>query len=132
MNKILTLSLLSLAFMTPAHASDFQFCDMEGTIESVILQPGNRDRVFRLSVGVSSAKPDTRTTHGYTDCSEYVGNTIVFQLQLPKQLGQPSTGDFISFNYSAVDGFDSNGEFAGTSINISLRGYKSASRQNGR
>ena len=134
MRKILLLPIALSAFWPSAHASDFRFCDMAGTVQSVTLRPGDKGRVFDFAVLVSSAQPEKgeRGKMGYTDCSEFVGEKIEIRLQLPKRFGQPGSGDHIAFNYSAVDGFDANGEFAGTFIDAKLHSYQGASSPAGR
>jgi hypothetical protein len=128
--------LVALIFSFPAHtvlASDFRFCDMEGTVSEAILHKGNRARVYDFSVLVSSARPEKgeRGKMGYTDCSEFVGKKVGFRLQLPNHVGRPISGDFIAFNYSAVDGFGADGNFAGTFINASLHSYQSVNSRPG-
>ena len=61
---------------------------------------------------------------GYTDCSEFVREKVEIRLQLPERFGQPHPGDQIAFNYSAIDGFDANGNFAGTSVDATLISYQ--------
>ena len=110
-----------------AHGSDFRYCDLQGVVQSAVAHPGGRARDFDFTVLVSAAKPESgkKARTGYTDCSEFVGERIDIRLRLPKRHGEPLAGDTIGFNYSAVDGFDAEGNFAGTSIQASLLSYRS-------
>jgi hypothetical protein len=126
--KIFFLSLLALAASVPSatFASDFRFCDMEGEVQKAILNAGNKARVFDLVVLVSASHVEKgeRGKMGYTDCSEYIGESVEIRLQVPDKHGEPAQGDFVAFNYSAIDGFDDRGKFVGTSISAVLHSYR--------
>ncbi len=109
-----------------AVASDFRFCDMEGTVQKATLVPGSKARTFDLVVFVSASRVEKgeRGELGYTDCSEFLGETVEIRLHLPETDGEPGKGDFVAFNYSAIDGFGSRGEFIGTYINAALHEYR--------
>jgi hypothetical protein len=134
--KALSLSLSVFVASLPslAFASDFRFCDMEGTVQKADLHVGNKARVFDLVVLVSSSHVEKGEfgKMGYTDCSEFVGKNVEIRLQIPAMYGKLANGDFVSFNYSAVDGFGPGGKYVGTSISAVLHNYQKSPAAAGR
>src|SRR5688572_18822852 len=115
-----------------AQASDFRFCEMEGTLQAAVPHPGQKARVYDLEVAVATANVDKSVQiGGYTDCSEFVGEVVEVRLQIPRRFAPPVAGDKVRFRYSRVDGFDAGGNFAGTSINASLTRYQRPSTRAG-
>lgn len=114
-----------LFFCPAAWASGFLFCDVEGVIEAVMPHPGREARVFDLSILVSAARQERgeRGKWSQSDCGELVGKPLAVRFKIPMGFGKPHPGRRLVFNYSAVDGFDGNGHYAGTSINVSFRRY---------
>ena len=125
-----------MLFLCPAsasQASDFRFCEMEGTVQAATAYPGKKARVFDMKVAVATAQVDeSAEIDGYTDCSEFVGEIVEIRLQIPRGFAPAASGDKLSFKYSQVDGFDASGNFAGTSINASLTNYERPSTPSGR
>lgn len=130
---ILTATVLAL-WLPAASASDFRFCDMEGTVQTAEpVRSGDVKRAFELSVLVADAQRENgdRGKMGYTDCLEFIGETVEIKLQIPEHLGDPVPGDRIDFNYSAIDGFGVNGAYIGTFVNASLHSYKGVAPRTG-
>lgn len=125
---------VTMFLLCPAsQASDFRFCDMEGTVQTAAPHPGKKPRVYDLMVGVSTAHVDQRSDiGGYTDCSEFVGGVVEVRLQIPRRFAPPVTGDKIRFKYSQVDGSDAGGNFSGSSTNASLTSYRRPTTPPGR
>jgi hypothetical protein len=116
-----------------SQASDFRFCEMEGTVRAAAPHQGKKARVYDLEVAVATAHVDkSAEIGGYTDCNEYVGGVVEIRLQIPRRFAPPAAGDKLTFKYSQIDGFDSSGNFAGTSINASLKNYQRPSTPSGR
>lgn len=122
--KTLAAGLLFFLF-SASQASDFRFCEMEATLQAAAPYSGKKARVFDLKVAVDTAQVDESSEFGgYTDCSEFVGESVEIRLQIPRRFAPPAMGDKISFKYSQVDGFDASGNYLGTSINASLTSYQ--------
>ncbi len=134
MRKTLLIGVALAASCFPLCASDFRFCDMEGSVQKATLHSDSTDGVFELSVLVSSARPEkgARGDMGYSDCKEFIGQAIEIQLQIPARFGHPGPGDWVAFNYSAVDGFDADGEFSGQQVDVSFHDYRAAAQRAGR
>ncbi|MBL8260778.1 MAG: hypothetical protein JNM58_00025 [Xanthomonadaceae bacterium] len=129
-----TLASVVMFFLCSAsQASDFRFCEMEGTVQASAPYPGKKARVFDLEVAVATARVDkSAEIDGCTDCSEFIGEVVEIRLQIPRRFAPPAAGDKITFKYSQIDGFDAGGNFAGTSINASLTDYQRPSTPPGR
>ena len=130
--KILA-SVVMFFLCSASQASDFRFCEMEGTVQSAAPYQGKKAGVYDLEVAVDSAHVDkSNEIGGYTDCNEFVGEVVEIRLKIPRQFAQPAAGVKVAFKYSQVDGFDASGNFAGTSINASLTSYQRPSTPPGR
>jgi hypothetical protein len=130
MQRVILTAIVLALWLPPASASGMRFCDLKGTIQTAeAIRSADVDRAFDLSVLIADSQLE-KGRHGkmgYTDCREFVGETIVIRLQIPERLGDPSPGDLVAFNYSAIDGFGVNGGYAGTSVNASLHTYNGVS-----
>jgi|JI10StandDraft_1071094.scaffolds.fasta_scaffold714355_1 hypothetical protein len=116
-----------------SQASGFRFCELEGTVQAAAPYSGKKARVFDLKVAVDTAQVDENSEFGgYTDCSEFVGESVEIRLQIPRRFAQPAVEDGLSFKYSQVDGFDARGNYVGTSINASLTSYQRPNASLGR
>ena len=90
-----------------AEASWFEFCRMEGVVESAVPAVDRAPRMFDFKVNVASARADNDAASGsYTDCSEYIGRNVEVTLRLPRKHGRPKVGDRIVITRSVVDGVD--------------------------
>ena len=79
-----------------AEASWFEFCRMEGLVESATPATSRGPRMFDFRVNVASAKVDNdAASESYTDCLEYIGRNVEATLHLPRKHGQPKAGDRI-------------------------------------
>lgn len=106
MKVVATVVLLSV-LMLPwrADASWFEFCRMEGVVESVMPTIDGTQRSFDFRVAVSAARRDeTAALESYTDCEQYVGNPVELTLVLPHH-DQPAVGDRVVFTRSLANGF---------------------------
>lgn len=109
--------LASLFGATPARASWFEFCDIQGVVRQV---EHVGDSTMRIVVDVTQASR-SRGALGrmsYIDCSEYVGRPLDADFDSPRRNRLPSVGDLVSFSRSAIDTFNAQGEFAGTTVTI--------------
>ncbi|WP_448229716.1 hypothetical protein [Pseudoxanthomonas mexicana] len=103
-----TVVLLSVVMLPlRAEASWFEFCRMEGLVESARSAVDRTPRMFDFKVNVVSAQVDKdAVSESYTDCFEYIGRNVEVTLRLPRKHGQPKVGDRIVITRSVVDGFD--------------------------
>lgn len=106
--KVATAVVLLSAAMLPlrAEASWFEFCRMEGLVESATPTTDAGHRSFDFRVIVSSARRDeTARPESYMDCAEYAGNSVLLRVDLSLYHGKPAAGDKIVFTRSVVNGF---------------------------
>lgn len=108
MNVVTAVILLSTSLLPfRAEASWFEFCRMEGLVQSVTPTTDGPPRSFDFKVNVSSARTDDDAAReSYTDCLEYIGRDVEVTLRLPRKYGQPRAGERIVITRSLVDGFD--------------------------
>ena len=129
--KVLTAIVLVSTFMLPlrAEASWFEFCRMEGVVESVMPTIDGNQRSFDFRVVVSAARRDeTAALESYTDCAQYVGSPVELTLVLPRH-DQPAAGDRIVFTRSLVNGFsDPETSEVASSVQVKLLAYHRAGR----
>lgn len=120
MKSILSFLLFTLAAVSPGYASDFRYCDMVGTIEAIEPKAKNKVPKVALAVRVTAAHREAGPNgkDSYTDCSEFVGETLQLLKRMPKRLGKPVAGNELKFNYSSADYVDATGGYAGTAIKI--------------
>ena len=114
-----------------ARASWFEFCDLEGTVQSVREHPKG---TFELTVQVEKASRAKRLgEESYTDCHEHSGKLLDAAFTTSELPRTPVVGDNISFSRSVVDGFsEANGAYAGTSINTRLHSLRKQNAAVGR
>jgi len=118
----------ALLLANGAHASWFEFCDIEGEIEKVE-RPSKTE--YALTVHVAQAvraKEDGDSS--YTDCHEHDDEHLQAYFLVRELPRAPHVGDVISFSRSAVDGFSQSGAFAGTSVRTTLHALHARSRTN--
>ena len=101
--------LLLLTLPASAQASYFEFCELEGTIASEPTQSPASKREVLVTLHVESVRErrDRKLRlNSYTDCSNYVGTAVTFELRLPG-FGRKSSvraGDTLSVLRSIYDG----------------------------
>ena len=129
----LVAGLFALLSSSGAAASDFEYCELAGTVQSAELQPGPRARVFKLRLVLTAAQGQSGANgeDSYTDCKDRIGKELQVKLQLPRRYGKPQSGDRIRVNWSAVDGFSASGGYAGTSATTELLEYSPAGNSAG-
>lgn len=116
----------ALLLANAAHASWFEFCDIDGAIEKVD-RPSKTE--YALTVHVAHAvraKEDGDSS--YTDCHEHDDEHLQAYFLVRELPRAPQVGDDISFRRSAIDGFSQSGAFAGTSIGTKLHALRARSR----
>ena len=107
--KVGKMSVLLSVVVLPlrAEASWFEFCRMEGSVESAAPALDRPSRMFDFKVNVTSAQVDNdAASESYTDCVEHIGRNVEVSLHLPRKHGQPKVGDRIVITRAVVDGFD--------------------------
>ena len=104
-----------------ARASYFEFCDLGGTVATAVVEDPARPRVVTVTVAIdSAARARELGDISYSDCGEHVGETLEAWLEMPAAEPPPAAGDYVCFSRSVVDGFDHDGNFAGTSTKTEL------------
>jgi hypothetical protein len=113
------------SFAGPASASWFEFCEIEGQVTTVLVEKHAKSDTYNVTLGVTSAK--RAKEHGdqsYTDCHDYVGKSQTISIHIPNDFGKPQSGDTLTYNWSAFDGFNKDGSFAGTFISTHILALK--------
>lgn len=112
-----------------ARSSGFEICELVGEVRAI--SPAASKRTFNIQVVVSeSAKAKDGGGNSYSDCSERVGKSLDIELRLPRDADVPQQADRITFHWSAIDGFNADGSFAGTSVSTRfLKLQKSSSQE---
>jgi len=127
--QILVASLSILAAQS-VRASWFEFCDMEGEVESISTPTQGE---YELTVNIEkSVRAKDHGDESYTNCKEHIGEHLPVHFVARELPRVPAVGDKISFFRSAVDGFSQNGAYAGTSINTKLHALRAESTGTGR
>lgn len=129
--KVVTGVVLVSTLVLPwrADASWFEFCRMEGVVESVVSTADGSHRSFDFRMTVSSARADeSAASESYTDCFGYIGRDIEVTLRLPRKHGQPQPGDRMVITRSVVDGFDLKTLREVTHVKAKLVSYGAATR----
>jgi hypothetical protein len=110
---LLALCVLS-AFAPAARASWFEFCDLEGRVESI---GAPKDEATTLTVTIVAARRARELgEESYTDCTEHLGTRMDVEIELPAEAGTPANGDVLVFSRSSIDGFDHQGGFLGNQV----------------
>lgn len=107
--KVTTTVVLLSVVMLPlrAEASRFEFCRMEGLVESATPATDRGPRMFDVRMNVASARAENdAASESYTDCLEYIDRSVEVTLRLPRKYGLPQAGDRIVITRSVVDGLD--------------------------
>jgi hypothetical protein len=119
------LALCALSGFAPtAHASWFEFCDLEGRIESV---GAPKDEATTHTVTIVAARRAREMgEESYTDCSEHLGESMDVAIELPARAGTPANGDVLVFSRSSIDAFDHQGEFLGNQVGFEFIGLRKA------
>jgi hypothetical protein len=124
------MALMVVLVAQAGHASGFEFCDIEGSVEKIEMPSKGK---YELTVVVAkSTRAKELGDISYTDCYEHVGEHLdagFAEMELPRV---PVVGDRISFSRSVVDGFNASGAYVGTSINTELHSLRKRSAMGGR
>ena len=111
------LALCALSGFAPAaHASWFEFCDLEGRIESI---GAPKDEAATLTVTIVAARRARELgEESYTDCTAHLGQRMDVELELPAKAGTPASGDVLVFSRSSIDAFGKDGEYLGNQVDF--------------
>ena len=126
--SILCFCAAAVLLATTARASWFEFCEIEGEIDSVSVE---KDGSYALIVNVKSAErtsAEKDAIQSHTDCHEHIGKTVDAYFSAAELPRAPAAGDEISFSRSAIDAFSADGKYAGTDINSRLHALRKRER----
>jgi len=121
---VFVMSLLATMASTTAHASNFEYCELEGEVLTATRDRSGGPGAYRVEVQVDDAA-ESPGERGYTDCREYMGLTVDAVVVFPRAK-TPRPGLVLRFQRTAIDGVDMQGEHI-TSVRTRFRSLRAAS-----
>lgn len=118
-----------LCFLAPmaAHASWFEYCELEGEIVRAERDRASGVGAYRIGVLVNAVEvTHAMRNEAYTDCREHLGMPPLDAVVVFPRGRTPVAGDTVRFSRSAVDGIDADGN-EGSSVRTRLRWLRKTS-----